>query len=196
LKEKRCKKENPMILKRAVLCSFILCWLVLFLAACGNAGATTTGSSPATTNTPTAAPTTPAAASPVVSTASATVNGKSVTILTDAKGMTLYYFTKDTPTSSACTDSCAQNWPPLLFSGSGTPTSSATLPGTLRVVNTANGQQVAYQGHLLYTFAGDTAPGQTNGEGKFGLWFVATTDLTSAGGSSGGATPTPTLPGY
>jgi predicted lipoprotein with Yx(FWY)xxD motif len=185
-----------MILKRAVLSSFVLCVLVLFLAACGNAGSTTTGSSPATANTPTAAPTTPAAASPVVSTASATVNGKSVTILTDAKGMTLYYFTKDTPTSSACTSSCAQNWPPLLFSGSGTPTSSATLPGTLSVVNTANGQQVAYQGHLLYTFAGDTAPGQTNGEGKFGVWFVATTDLAPASGGSGGATPTPTTPGY
>lgn len=185
-----------MILKRAVLSSFVLFLLVLLLAACGNSGSTTTGSSPAATSTPTVAPTTPAAASPVVSTASATVNGKSVTILTDSKGMTLYYFTKDTPTSSACTGSCAQNWPPLLFSGSGTPTSSTTLPGTLSVVNTANGQQVAYQGHLLYTFAGDTAAGQTNGEGKFGLWFVATTDLAPAGGGSGGATPTPTKSGY
>lgn len=184
-----------MILKRSVLSSFVLLVLVALLAACGNSSSTTTGSNPPA-STPTAAPTTPAAAAPVIMTANATVNGKSVTILTDSKGMTLYYFTKDTPTSSACTGSCAQNWPPLLFSGSGTPTSSTTLPGTLSVVNTANGQQVAYQGHLLYTFAGDTAPGQTNGEGKFGVWFVATTDLAPASGGSGGATPTPTKSGY
>src|SRR5581483_365653 len=180
-----------MNLKRSVLSSFVVVLLVALLAACGNSNSTTTGSNPPA-STPTAAPTTPAAAAPVVMTASATVNGKSVTILTDTKGMTLYYFTKDTATSTACTGGCAQNWPPLLFSGSGSPTSSSTLPGTLSLVTTSNGQQVAYQGHMLYTFAGDSAAGQVNGEGKGGVWFVATTDLTSASGSSGSATPTAT----
>ena len=188
-----------MSLKRSILSSFVVLLLVALLAACGNSNPapTTTGSNPPA-STPTAAPTTPAAASgPVVMTASATVNGKSATILTDSKGMTLYYFTKDTATSTACTGGCAQNWPPLLFTGSGSPTSSSTLPGTLSLVTTANGQQVAYQGHMLYTFAGDSAAGQTNGEGKAGVWFVATTDLTSASGSSGGSTPSTTpLPGY
>jgi predicted lipoprotein with Yx(FWY)xxD motif len=124
------------------------------------------------------------------------VNGKAVTILTNAQGMTLYYFTSDTPTSSACTGACLQNWPPALFTGSGAPTSAATLPGSLSTVTTPSGQQVAYQGHLLYTYVGDTAAGQTNGEGKFNLWFVATSDLSAAGGSSGSTTPTPTGTGY
>jgi predicted lipoprotein with Yx(FWY)xxD motif len=110
-------------------------------------------------------------------TASATVNGKSVTILTDAKGQTLYYFTPDTATTIACMAGCAKAWPPLLFTGSGSPTSSATLPGTLSVVNGANGAQVEYSGFPLYSFSGDSAPGQTKGEGLFGKWYVATPDL-------------------
>jgi hypothetical protein len=48
---------------------------------------------------------------------------------------------------------------------------------------------VEYQGHPLYTYASDTAPGQTNGENVEGVWFVATTDLTAA---AGGNSPTPT----
>lgn len=182
--------------KRLAPGSLALFLLLVLLAACGNSGSTTTGSPPAATSTPTAAPTTPAASSSSVSTASATVNGKAVTILTDAHGMTLYYFTKDTPTTSACTSACLQNWPPLLFTGSGTPASSTSLPGMLSVVTTPSGQQVAYQGHMLYTFAGDTAAGQTNGEGKLGVWFVATTDLQAASGGASATTPTPTGTGY
>lgn len=185
-----------MILKHPLLRLFVPLLLVALLAAaCGSATAGSNAPTPtsAPTTAPTAAATTPASTSAVtVMTASATVDGKSVTILTNAQGMTLYYYKPDTPTSSACTGGCAQNWPPLLFNGSGTPSSSTTLPGNLSVVNTANGAQVEYQGHPLYTFVGDTAAGQTNGEGKGGVWFAATTDLASAGGSTGGATPTPT----
>ncbi|HEX7734852.1 MAG TPA: hypothetical protein VF458_08310, partial [Ktedonobacteraceae bacterium] len=154
--------------------SFVLLLLVSLLAvACGNSA---TGSSSAPTPTPTtaSAPTaTPTSASSgaVVQTASATVDGKTATILTDMKGLTLYYRTSDTATS-VCSGSCAQNWPPLLSSGSGTPTSATTLPGTLSVVNDTNGAQVAYQGHLLYTFVNDTAAGQVTGQGKGGVWFV------------------------
>ena len=110
-------------------------------------------------------------------TATATVSGKTVTILTNAQGLTLYYFTPDTAAASACTGGCAGTWPPLLMTGSGTPTASTTLPGALTAVSAGNGNQVEYNGHLLYTYAGDTAPGQTTGDGKFGKWFVATADL-------------------
>jgi predicted lipoprotein with Yx(FWY)xxD motif len=41
----------------------------------------------------------------------------------------------------------------------------------------ANGSHIEYNGHPLYTFSQDTAPGQTNGEGLFGMWFVATPNL-------------------
>lgn len=158
--------------------------LMMVVAACG--GSTATGSTPtavATTpapvaTTPAPVATTPATASAVVKTTTASVKGTSETILTDASsGKTLYYFTPDTATTSACTGGCAQNWPALLFTGSGTPTSSTTLSGTLSVVTTANGSQVAYNGHLLYTFSGDSAAGQTNGAGLAGKWFVCTPTL-------------------
>lgn len=162
-------------LRRAFPFSIVLV-LAMLVAACGS----TTGSggstpTPAAT-TPAAVATTPAATS-TVKTATATVNGQSTTILTNAQGMTVYYFKPDTPTTSACTGGCATAWPPLLLSGSGSPTSSATLPGTLTVATTGNGSQVEYNGHLLYTYSGDSAPGQTNGEGIGGKWFVVTTDL-------------------
>jgi len=150
----------------------IVLLLALLVAACGSS----TGSSTPTpaANTPTPTPTTAPAN---VMTATATVKGQSATILTNASGMTLYYFKPDTATTSACTDGCATTWPPLLMTGSGTPTSATTLSGTLTAVSSGNGNQVEYNGHLLYTYSGDTAPGQTNGEGLFGKWFVATTDL-------------------
>jgi len=116
-------------------------------------------------------------ANAIIKTATAMVSGKSETVLTNAQGKTLYYFTPDTTTTSACTGSCAQNWPPLLSTGSSTPTSATTLPGKLSAQTTANGNQVEYNGHLLYTFAGDSGPGQTNGQGLLGKWFVATSNL-------------------
>jgi predicted lipoprotein with Yx(FWY)xxD motif len=151
------------------------------LAACGSS-TTSTGSSGSTTSTAT---TPGSSGSVVVKTATATVNGKSAAILTDASGKTLYYFTSDTPTSSACSGGCASTWPPLLFSGNGSPQSASSLPGTLSVVSDANGAQVAYNGHLLYTYSGDSGPGQTNGEGIGGKWFVATPTLSVL------ATPSP-----
>jgi len=172
--------------KRTALIILTL-FFAMALVACGSSspGASSSGSTPtaapttAPTPTPTTAPTpTPTTSSTaLIQTATATVQGKSETILTDAQGKTLYYFTPDTPTTSACTGGCAQTWPPLLASGSGAPTSSTALAGKLTSVTTANGDQVEYNGHLLYTYAGDTGPDQTNGEGLFGKWFVATPDL-------------------
>ncbi len=163
----------------------------LLVAACGTATTSTGGSTPTATTAPastaTAAPTTSSSA--LITTASATVQGKTATILTNAQGMTLYYRTSDTATS-VCSGGCAQTWPPLLSTGSGAPTSSSTLPGTLSLATNANGSQVEYQGHPLYTYVSDTAPRQTNGENVEGIWFVATTDLTAATG--GGNSPKPT----
>jgi predicted lipoprotein with Yx(FWY)xxD motif len=125
----------------------------------------------------------------MLKTASVTVKGTSETILTNAQGMTLYYFTSDTATKAACTGACAGIWPPLSFTGTGSPTSSSPLAGTLSVVTDANGNQVEYNGHPLYTYSKDTAAGQTNGEGFKGKWFVATPTLKEQ--SAPQSTPTP-----
>ncbi len=151
--------------------------LVTVVSACG--GTTSTGSTSSTpTSAPTTAPTATTAASTfTVKTAQATVNGKATTILTDAQGKTLYYFKQDTASKTVCTSSCAQTWPPLLFTGTGKPTASTHLSGELEVYKNANGNQVIYNDHPLYTFSGDSAAGQTNGEGVAGKWFVATPDV-------------------
>jgi len=91
--------------------------------------------------------------------------------------MTLYYYTPDTATTVACTGGCATNWPPVLFTGTGTPTGATTLTGTLAVLSNPNGSQVTYNGHPLYTFVADKAPGDTTGEGKGGKWHVVTPDV-------------------
>ena len=179
-----------MILKRSLVIALSF-FMVMFIAACGSStsggGGPYGGGSPnpPATSTPT---TGGSSSSAVIHTATATVKGQSVTVLTNAQGKTLYYFTGDSATQSSCSASCAQMWPPLLFTGSGGPPSSTTLTGKLSVQTDANGSQVEYNDHPLYTFSGDTAPGQTNGEGLFGKWFVATPNLPvqSGGSTSGG----------
>ena len=165
--------------------------VALIAVACGSNSTTSTGSSSSTGN----GGTTPSSSAAIIKTSSATVSGQSVTILTNTKGMTLYYFKPDTATTSACTGSCAGFWPPLVSTSSGSPASASALPGTLSVVKDTNGQQVEYNGHLLYTYSGDTAPGQTNGEGIKGSWFVAATTLSSIQGAPQ-TTPTPNGYGY
>jgi predicted lipoprotein with Yx(FWY)xxD motif len=123
---------------------------------------------------------TPGMASYVIRVSTATVQGKSTTILTNAQGQTLYYFTPDNSTKSNCTGGCASAWPPLLFTGSGSPLGDAPLSGKLSVLSDTNGSQIEYNGHPLYAYSGDTTPGQTTGEGLFGKWFVCTPSLAAA----------------
>jgi predicted lipoprotein with Yx(FWY)xxD motif len=165
-----------MLAKRLFMFASAL-FVVMFIAACGSSTTTGSGTTP-TLTTPPATPTT--APTSTVQTATATVKGKSETILTNVQGKTLYYFTPDTSTTSACTSACAQAWPPLISSSSGSPLADAPLSGKLSVVSDANGSQIEYNGHLLYAFSGDTAPGQTNGQGLFGKWFVCTPGLAAA----------------
>lgn len=175
--------------------------MALALAACGAtspssgaAGAASNNYGTSTTPAPTATSASNGSGSAVIATATATVGGKSETILTNSQGMTLYYFTPDTPQKVACTSSCASIWPPLL-ANSGAPMAKGSLTGTLGVLDGANGKQVTYNGHPLYTFSNDKAPGDTNGEGIKGEWFVATPSLASASGSTSPQV-TPTTGGY
>jgi predicted lipoprotein with Yx(FWY)xxD motif len=171
----------------------VLAVLIFLLAACGGttsgSGTTyTTGGTTPTTSSSNGSGgryghgggTTPTASTSgsVIKTALVPVNGTSKSILTNAQGMTLYYRTSDGPPSTVCSGGCASAWPPLVMSSSSTPTSAASLPGKLTIVTDANGNQVEYNGHPLYTYSGDTAAGQTNGEGVAGIWHVVTLSLT------------------
>src|ERR1700737_4470193 len=138
----------------------------LLLAACGGTTTSGIGSSPAASSTA------------LIHTASLKVGDNTVTALKNASGLTLYYFTADTATNVACTGGCASNWPPLLMT-SGSPTSNPALPGKLTVLNGANGKQVLYNGHPLYTYSKDGDSADAYGQGIGGKWFVATPDLAA-----------------
>ena len=98
----------------------------------------------------------------------ATVAGKTETILVNSQGLPLYYYLSDTAAKSVVTGGLAALWPPLT---SASPAATG-LAGKLTAVMDIHGNQVAYNGHLLYTFADDQA-GQVTGQGVQGF-FVAT----------------------
>ena len=111
----------------------------------------------------------------VVSTAS---GGDLGTYLVGPDGRTLYYFLNDvTPAVSTCTGDCLTNWPPLLVEEGYTLVAGDGVTGTLASAAQADGSVLAtYRGRPLYYFAGDTEAGQTNGQGKGDVWFVASED--------------------
>src|SRR5450631_3945177 len=97
------------------------------------------------------------------------------------QGFTLYSFVPDTATKSNCNGTCATYWPPV----KGPATAGPGVTGTLTTITRSSGSlQAAYDGHPLYTYVADTAPGQAKGNGinlSGGVWHEVTT--------SGGATP-------
>jgi len=108
----------------------------------------------------------------------------SATVLTDSKGFTLYWFVPDTTTTSKCNGQCAQFWPPV----KGTVTAGPGVTGTLGTITRADGStQATWNGHPLYTFVQDKAPGQANGNGKNlsgGVWHEVTLSGAPAPASS------------
>jgi predicted lipoprotein with Yx(FWY)xxD motif len=109
------------------------------------------------------------------------------TLLTDAEGLTLYGFTDDTEGISTCDGACADAWPPLFVDGAELP--AGLDPNVFSVVERSDGtHQLKANESPLYRFAGDAAPGDTNGQGSGGVWFVVAPDgnlITD--GSSGSA---------
>lgn len=153
--------------------------------------ATTAPASSSTTSIPTPAKSTiaPATANILVGQRTTPLG----TILTSGTGLTLYTFTLDRVGHSACTGGCATAWPPLILSPGNTLTSRIPLPYPLATIARAGGaRQATYDGHPLYVFAGDKAPGQTHGEGVKGVWFVATIDGQSMQAHHVGTVPGPT----
>jgi predicted lipoprotein with Yx(FWY)xxD motif len=186
---------------RKILGAAGLAAVALALSACASSGS----SSSSAASTPAAAASSPASSAPAspapASSAPAsivsvgrlgvtTINGTAV--VTNAKGLTLYWFVPDTSTTSKCTGSCATYWPPLV----GPVTAGTGVTGTLGAITRAGGTtQATYDGHPLYTYAGDSAPGQAKGNGldvSGGVWWEMTVSgakpAAATGGSTGGST--------
>jgi predicted lipoprotein with Yx(FWY)xxD motif len=88
-------------------------------------------------------------------------------VLTDAKGMTLYTFDKDTEGKSNCSGECAEYWPPAMASASDKAT------GDLSIIKRADGSmQWADDGKPLYTYVDDKKPGDVMGDNKNGVWHI------------------------
>jgi len=123
-----------------------------------------------------------------VRTASATVASKTETILVSGRGLPLYFYRPDTATTSLVTGGLARLWPPLTSPA----VAGAGVSGKVAVLNDANGRQVTYNGHPLYTFADDRA-GQVTGQGVQDF-LVATPGLAPIARSGGSPRPAPTVP--
>jgi predicted lipoprotein with Yx(FWY)xxD motif len=149
------------------------------LAACGSSASNTSSSGSAATAAPStssssAAPTT---AAPGLAIATAAVTGVG-TVLVDTGGHTLYRFTPDAAGQTACTGACATNWPPTVLPPGEQVQPAASLSGKFATMARPDGStQVTYNGWPLYAFAGDSAAGTANGQGKLGKWFAVTPDV-------------------
>ena len=112
-------------------------------------------------------------------------------VLTNSAGFTLYSFGPDTSTTSNCTGSCATFWPPV----KGPATAGSGVTGTLSVITRSDGtMQATYDGHPLYTYAADTAPGDNKGNGlnaSGGVWHEVTVS-----GSAPASSASPSSHGY
>jgi predicted lipoprotein with Yx(FWY)xxD motif len=166
------RQEAPKRL-RMLLALLAVAAASAILAACSSSGTSSTSGSGSTgTSSPAAATT--------GNLKTTTIGG--ATVLTNAKGFTLYSFAPDTSTKSNCNGTCAQFWPPVKG-----PATASGVKGTFGTIKRSDGStQATFDGHPLYTFAADTAPGQAKGNGlneQGGVWHEITT--------SGAAAPAP-----
>ena len=147
----------------------------LFLAACTGAGTGSPGAS---------------AGGALNLTVSHTAAGDA---LAGPNGMTLYILTLDVGGSSTCTTGqCAATWPAL--KGEGTAVTTGTgVSGTWGTTTWADGtKQVTHNGQPVYYYSGDTAAGDSNGQGTNNTWFIAPVGAEQGGPPSGQASTGPT----
>jgi predicted lipoprotein with Yx(FWY)xxD motif len=112
-------------------------------------------------------------------------------VLQAPSGLTLYRLTTEKDGKVACTGDCAVTWPPLIASSGKVPQASPEVASQLGTIDRPDGSvQVTFKGMPLYTYVGDSGPGQANGQGLGGVWFAVTTSGGMPGASSGG------YPGY
>ena len=163
------------------------------LAACGGgtsgSGGSSSSSPPAASSGGQTGSTTASRSASGIKTAKTSVG----TVLVTSQGFTIYLFAIDKPNKSNCNSSeCVQFWAPL--KGNASAAAGANLPGKLGTITRADGStQATYDGHPLYLYKGDTAPGQVHGNAintSGGLWYAITPaggKPAATSGSSGGS---------
>ena len=168
--------------KKIIWAPFGLVAVALIAAACSSSPSTPKSSGSSSAAGASAAASAPASSSGTAL-KTATIGG--ATVLTNAKGFTLYSFAPDTATKSNCNGTCASFWPPV----KGPATAGSGVTGTLTTITRSDGSmQAAYDGHPLYTYVGDTAPGQAKGNGlnlSGGVWHV----VPASGGAAAAQSP-------
>jgi predicted lipoprotein with Yx(FWY)xxD motif len=156
----------------------------LTLAACGSSSNGSSSSSQASTASSASATT-----AAVVKTASNATLGS--TVLVNAQGMTLYHLSGESSDRFLCTSAaCVASWPPVSASAI-----STSIGGLAAVKRPDGSQQLAYKGEPLYTFVGDKAPGEANGQGvkaDGGTWSAVVASASSTSAAQTDSTPEPT----
>lgn len=163
----------------------------LLAAACGTAAGSTTGSTAAGT---------PASSGSATATVIESHAGSAGAFLTNSSGRAVYLWAADSMNKSMCSGACAQAWPPVTSKGQVTAANGAKAADLGTITRSDGTKQVTYLGHPLYFFAGDSGPGQTNGQGSdsFGAkwWLVAPagTKITVADSAAAAANSSPKPP--
>jgi predicted lipoprotein with Yx(FWY)xxD motif len=139
------------------------------LTACAGSEAAKTATPPTVQPVATTLPPAAGAGATVVVKAGSSSFGQ---ILVDATGNTLYAFTNDTAAQSTCTGTCADAWPPVLVDPSWTVAPGLDAGVFSTVVRPDGGEQLMAGQFPLYRFSGDARPGDVNGQGSGGVWFV------------------------
>ena len=165
----------------------------LLVAACSSAATASPGSAPAAGSSASAS-----AAGTVITTHA----GSAGAFLTDGSGRTVYLWAKDGMNMSACSGACAAAWPPVPATSMLTATEGAKASDLGTITRSDGTKQATYNGHPLYYFVGDSAAGQTNGQGSdnFGAkwWLVAPSGAMITGAdtaaAAGANAPAPSAP--
>jgi predicted lipoprotein with Yx(FWY)xxD motif len=167
----------------------------LLVAACSSA-ASSSPSAPGSS----AAAAGSSASSSATGTVITTHAGSAGAFLTDGSGRAVYLWAKDGMNMSACSGACAAAWPPVPATGTLTATGGAKASDLGTITRPGGTRQATYDGHPLYYFVGDSAAGQTNGQGSdnFGAkwWLVAPSgaEITAADTAAAAAAPAPPAP--
>jgi predicted lipoprotein with Yx(FWY)xxD motif len=163
----------------------------LLATACGSAAASSPSSAPAAGS---------SAGASTTGTVISTQAGSAGAFLTAGSGRAVYLWAADGMNMSACSGACAAAWPPVPATGTLTATGGAKASDLGTITRSDGTKQVTYDGHPLYYFVGDSAAGQTNGQGSdnFGAkwWLVASSGakITAAGTAAAANAPAPSAP--